>query len=404
MRPDLDRYAAAIRAHPPLRRDEERALALRARGGDRSAAQKLVRHNLAFVVSIAAKQKLGTVSIHDVIQEGSLGLIRALDKFDPDSGNRFCTYAVWWIRAYIGKYLKQARSSVRPRSGTVALEDLSLDVPVSEDTDVTFGDQVEDERPGAEHQLVEAEGDRLVRSALARVRKRVGELGWDVIHGRLATDDPATLDEIAGRHGLSRERVRQVELKTTKFLRGYLTREVVMDEKNIGASSDAALLAGLAACGDKAAADRVNPEKVSTEHEEDRPPRADGMCSYCTTTSLSPKNRIGICSSCRDSNPAARRQALRAYTQGRRETVPSRRRASPTPALAPVEARDALARALRDVFAAPGDLNALSVQELVQVRNALRGKLDTIQAELAARAARLEEERKAVLAALGEAA
>src|SRR5512136_3506383 len=134
---ELAPYLKAVREFPPLTREDEHALALRARKGDVRAKQKLVRHNLAFVVAIARKQRRGTVRLDDLIQEGNVGLMRAVEKFDPHAGTRFSTYAVWWIRAYIGKYLKEARSTVRPQSGTVAQPDLSLDSSIDEEGDAT---------------------------------------------------------------------------------------------------------------------------------------------------------------------------------------------------------------------------------------------------------------------------
>ena len=93
---ELAPYLKAVRDYPPLTRDEEHALAVRARKGEVSAKQKLVRHNLAFVVAIARKQRRGTVRLDDLIQEGNVGLMRAVEKFDPHAGTRFSTYAVWW--------------------------------------------------------------------------------------------------------------------------------------------------------------------------------------------------------------------------------------------------------------------------------------------------------------------
>src|SRR5919108_6002565 len=117
-------YLDAIRAFPPLAREEEHALALRARLGDAPAQQKLVRHNLAFVIAFARRQRRGGVRLDDLVQEGNMGLLRAVEKFDPHAGTRFLTYAGWWIRAHVGRYLKEARSAVRPRSGAVAQADV----------------------------------------------------------------------------------------------------------------------------------------------------------------------------------------------------------------------------------------------------------------------------------------
>jgi RNA polymerase primary sigma factor len=222
---ELAPYLRAVREFPPLSREEEHTTAVRARRGDVKAAQKLVRHNLAFVVAIARKQRRGTVRLDDLIQEGNVGLMRAVEKFDPGAGTRFSTYAVWWIRAYVGKYLKEARSTVRPQSGTVAQPDMSLDSSVDEEGETTHLERIEDDGPGPEDLYLQTEGDRDVREALGKVRKRIGELGWDIVHNRLEQDQPRTLEEIGKRWGVSRERVRQVELKTKQFLERYLTPE-----------------------------------------------------------------------------------------------------------------------------------------------------------------------------------
>ena len=237
---ELAPYLKAVRDYPPLTRDEEHALALKARKGEVGAKQKLVRHNLAFVVAIARKQRRGTVRLDDLIQEGNVGLMRAVEKFDPHAGTRFSTYAVWSIRAYVGKYLKEARSTVRPQSGTVAQPDLSLDSYIDEDGDVSHLERIEDEGPGPEGGYLSGEGDREVRDALGKVRKRIGELGWDIIHNRLQQDSPKTLEEIGKRWGVSRERVRQVELKTKQFLHRYLESVESVETGQIGSAEEAA--------------------------------------------------------------------------------------------------------------------------------------------------------------------
>jgi RNA polymerase primary sigma factor len=217
-------YLRAARQFPPLAREEEHAVALRARKGDLSARQKLVQHSLAYVVMFALKQRRGSVRLDDLVQEGNLGLMRAVEKFDPQAGTRFLTYATWWIRAYIGRYLQGARSSVRPRGGTVAQPDFSLDSPIGEDEDAHYLERIEDEGPGPEDTCLSAEGDREVRDALNEVRKGIGELGWEIVHNRLQKDSPNTLEEIGNRWGISRERVRQVEVKTKQLLHRHLER------------------------------------------------------------------------------------------------------------------------------------------------------------------------------------
>ena len=111
--------------------------------GDASAKQNLVRHNLALVLAVARRQRRGAVPLDDIVQEGNVGLMRAVERFDPHAGPRFSTYAVWWIRAHVGRYLKEARSTVRPRSGDVALPDVSLDAPIGQDSDATHLDLLE---------------------------------------------------------------------------------------------------------------------------------------------------------------------------------------------------------------------------------------------------------------------
>jgi RNA polymerase primary sigma factor len=219
---ELAPYLEIVRRYPPLSRDEEHDLAMRARAGDPTARERLIRHNLRLVITVSRLQRRGTVRLDDVVQEGNLGLLRAVEKFDPHAGTRFSTYAVWWIRAYVGKYLKQARSNVRPKSGTVALHDVSLDARVHGDGDVSHLDRLETEGPGPEDTYAQGEGDHRTREALSRVRKRVGNVGWDIVHARLAHDDPATLEEIGRRWGLSRERVRQIEVETKNVLRRHL--------------------------------------------------------------------------------------------------------------------------------------------------------------------------------------
>jgi len=219
---ELAPYLRAVRRYPPLTREVERRLAVRAGRGDASASQDLVRHSLALVVAVARSQRRGTVRLDDLVQEGNLGLLRAAGKYDPRVGTRFSTYAIWWIRAYVGKFLKEARSAVRPRSGLIARPDISLDAPAGEPGNATHLDLLEDGAVGPEDRYLASERDRTVRKALAKVRRRVGQLGWEIVHARLQQDVPRTLEDIGRRWGVSRERVRQVEVRTKRFLSRHL--------------------------------------------------------------------------------------------------------------------------------------------------------------------------------------
>ncbi|SRR6266508_3388807 len=215
-------YLRAVRDQQPLTREAERELAIRARNGDAAAIDELVRHHLGLVVAFALKQTRGTLRLEELVQEGNLGLMRAAQKFDPDAGTRFATYATWWIRAYVWKYLRQARSTVRPRSGAVAPEDVSLDAAIAEDSDVSRLEGIEDEGPTPDEAYASSEADRRLRDSLEEVRGRIGGLGWDIIHTRLQRDPPDTLEQIGKRWGVSREWVRQVEGATKQFLRRHL--------------------------------------------------------------------------------------------------------------------------------------------------------------------------------------
>jgi RNA polymerase primary sigma factor len=151
---------------------------------------------------------------------------------------RFATYAVWWIRAYITRYLKDNRSQVRGgESERGSMVDFSLDASIDEDGETTFLDRLEDGGPSPQQVFLGREQDAEVQEALAKVRKRIGDLGWDILTERLTQDKPLTLEELGQRWGVSRERVRQVELKTKNFLERYLSA-FNQDEEN--STADAA--------------------------------------------------------------------------------------------------------------------------------------------------------------------
>jgi RNA polymerase primary sigma factor len=221
---ELQRYLRALPRYEPLTREDEVRLANRVRRGERSAREELIKRNLPFVVAIAKRNIGRGARLDDLIQEGNLGLMRAVEKFDTSRGTRFSTYAIWWIRAYIQKYLKEAHSMVRGGEDAArrGLKDVSLDLTIDEDGEVSALDRIPDDGAGPELEVVVGDEGDHVRDRLERVKERIGPLGWDIVNERFRSDDPQTLEQIGKRWGVSRERVRQVELKTRVFLKRYL--------------------------------------------------------------------------------------------------------------------------------------------------------------------------------------
>src|SRR5687768_1572742 len=115
----LSQYMRRVRAIPRLSREDEHELALRVRSGDSSAAHALVEANLRFVVAVALQYRRYGISLWELIAEGSLGLMMAVRKFDPDRGTRFVTYAGYWIRAYVLDLVVKSTSMVGAGSGVL---------------------------------------------------------------------------------------------------------------------------------------------------------------------------------------------------------------------------------------------------------------------------------------------
>jgi len=219
----MSAYLGALAKYHQLTREDEVDLALRARRGEASAKDELATCNLALVVAVAKKFTDRGARVDDLVQEGNIGLLKAIEHYDPHKGTRFATYAVWWIRAYIQRYLQDNRSQVRGGEGQRAsMSDLSLDMTIDDEGEVSHLERLVDEKADPEREFLCDEHDKNVRAALMRVRKRLGDLGWDILQERLTQDSPRTLEEIGRRWGVSRERVRQVEMKTKVFLARYL--------------------------------------------------------------------------------------------------------------------------------------------------------------------------------------
>ena len=223
----ISTYLRTLGGHKQLTREQEYSLSKRARKGDEEARRILAVSNLPFVVSVARKFASRGARLDDLVQEGNVGLMKAIEHFDSKKNVRFATYAVWWIRAYITRYLKDNRSQVRGgESERASMHDFSLDTPIEEDGDSTWIDRLESDDESQDLTYFRSERDHEVSEALEKVKKRLGDLG-------------CTLEELGQRWGVSRERVRQVELKTKNFLARYL-EPINQDEEFDGESHLAA--------------------------------------------------------------------------------------------------------------------------------------------------------------------
>ena len=265
----LTMYLKDINRIPLLTKDEEFSLAKRVVEGDEFARKRMIESNLRFVVNVAKKYQNQGMPLIDLINEGNIGLMTALEKFDPDKGYHFISYAVWWIRQSIMKAINEKSRAVRlPLNRTnellqiqkaqrslmsdnstedptaedigsltgfdaehvnnllsISRELVSLDAPVFNDTGSSIGDFIEDGSQSPEDSLMDValkEDINTVLSTLSDKEREIIELRFG-LEGKI----PMSLKEIGEIYNLTKERIRQIEKKALERLRAPQTNQIL---------------------------------------------------------------------------------------------------------------------------------------------------------------------------------
>jgi RNA polymerase sigma-32 factor len=268
----FQRYLSEIRRYPLLSSEEEHRLAVRWKEeGDRAAGAQLVTSNLRLVVMIARQYQQAFRNLLDLVQEGNIGLLEAVKNFDPYRGVRFPSYAVWWIRAYIIRYVmnnwrlvklgttqaqrklffnlqrekdRLEREGFRPdpkliaerlavkQSEVIEMEqrlagrDASVDAPVGEGGEASMLDFLPDRRDEPEARYGEVEYRRIVADKIREFGETLRDKEKVIFDLRMIAEEPLTLQDIGDRYEISRERVRQIEERIRKRLRAFLLTEI----------------------------------------------------------------------------------------------------------------------------------------------------------------------------------
>jgi RNA polymerase sigma-32 factor len=270
----LTQYMTQLRSYPPISREEEHELAVRwVEEGDPDAARRLVLANLRLVVKIAMEYRRAWTNVLDLIQDGNIGLLEAVQRYDPYRGVKLSSYAVYWIRAFILKHIidnfrmvrlgktraerklfyrlnKEKRElelqgfEVEPRLLAERLEvseeevidmeqrlaesDLSLNAPArKDDGGAEFGDFVPVGGPSAEENVANSELLSVFREKVQEFAASLSERDRQIVEERILAEHPKTLRELGEEFDVSRERIRQVEAGLVSRLRDFLKENLV---------------------------------------------------------------------------------------------------------------------------------------------------------------------------------
>jgi RNA polymerase sigma-32 factor len=264
----LRRYLYEISKFSVLSREEEHRLAvLYKQTGDREAAYRLVTSNLKLVVKIALIYHKVYRNLLDLIQEGNIGLLQALKRFDPNRGTRLPTYAAWWIKAYILKFLldnarmvkigttntrrkilmnlnRQKREleakGITPTSQLLADNlgvdeaeirevelgmssgDISLDAPITDSGELHYIDTLHQLEQSIDDKIAQGEFRHLLERKFRSFAATLSQRDQDILNSRLIAEEPQTLQQIAERYGISREAVRVAEKKLISKIKKYM--------------------------------------------------------------------------------------------------------------------------------------------------------------------------------------
>lgn len=264
----LSLYLAEIRKFPVLSEEEEHRHAVKFfEEKDLESAHTLITSNLRFVVKVATEYRHYGLKMLDLIQEGNIGLMLAVRKYNPYKGIRLISYAVWWIRAYIQNHiisawsllkigttqaqrklffkLREAKNAIRRLGGgeddshataqaldvtdreVVEMEqrlqgELSLDAEIPGSDGLTTLENLVDDRMNQEEQLAEFQAKQQLQAQVAQAMAVLNEKERFIVEHRISADEPMTLQEIAGHFSISRERVRQIEEGALKKMKHTL--------------------------------------------------------------------------------------------------------------------------------------------------------------------------------------